>query len=72
METRPLTLKRARQLRRAMTLPEVLLWQAIRPSVMRLGRFRRQHPFGPYILDFFSPSLNLAVEIDGSGHDDID
>ncbi len=30
--------------------------------------FRRQHPLGPYILDFFCPSARLVVEIDGHGH----
>jgi very-short-patch-repair endonuclease len=51
-----------------MTLPEVLLWTAIRPRVLPRTRFRRQHPFGPYILDFFSPSASLCVEIDGYSH----
>ena len=32
-------------------------------------RFRRQHPVGPYILDFYCPELRLAVEVDGIGHD---
>lgn len=50
-----------------MTLPEVLLWQQLR------GRsaapvFRRQHPLGPYILDFFCPAARLAIEVDGEGH----
>ena len=31
-------------------------------------KFRRQHPIDPYILDFYSPSLKLAIELDGSGH----
>jgi len=68
METRPLTLARARMLRREMTLPEVLLWKSLRRD--RLGvRFRRQHPMGPYILDFYCEPERLAVEIDGSAHD---
>ena len=62
------TIERARELRRRMTLPEVLLWQAIRGS--KLGaRFRRQHPIGPDILDFYCDEAKLAVEIDGEGHD---
>jgi very-short-patch-repair endonuclease len=32
-------------------------------------RFRRQHPVGPYILDFYCPSARLAIEIDGTAHD---
>ena len=61
------TRDRARSLRRAMSLPEVLLWQQLRRSPAGL-RFRRQHPFGPYILDFFSSSRALAVEVDGEFH----
>jgi very-short-patch-repair endonuclease len=64
-----LTLKRARQLRREMTLPEVLLWEQIRGGRLNGLRFRRQHPIGPYILDFYCASARMAVEIDGAGHD---
>ena len=60
---------RARRLRREMTLPEVLLWQALRKQRLPGLRFRRQHPVGAYILDFFCPSAHLAVEVDGSAHD---
>ena len=50
-----------------MTLPEVLLWQQLRGS--KLGvRFRRQHPVGPYIVDFFCASACFAVEVDGTAH----
>ena len=31
--------------------------------------FRRQHPIGPFVLDFFCPKARLAVEIDGASHD---
>jgi very-short-patch-repair endonuclease len=58
----------ARALRRAMTLPEVLLWKVLR----RGGggyRFRRQHPAGPYVLDFFCPAAGLCIEVDGKAHD---
>ncbi|MGB7179006.1 MAG: endonuclease domain-containing protein, partial [Xanthobacteraceae bacterium] len=64
-----LTFKRARKLRTKMSLPEVLLWQALRSQHMSGLRFRRQHPVGPYILDFYCASARLAVEIDGSTHD---
>jgi very-short-patch-repair endonuclease len=63
------TLRRARELRRRMTLPEVVLWDALRKSRLARLRFRRQHPLGPYILDFYLPSARLAIEIDGSVHD---
>ncbi|WP_404333539.1 endonuclease domain-containing protein [Sphingomonas sp. MMS12-HWE2-04] len=57
----------ARTLRRRMTLPEVLLWQALRTRPEGL-RFRRQHPAGIYVLDFFCPASKLAVEVDGEAH----
>ena len=64
-----LTLKRARKLRRNMTLPEVLLWERIRGGRLNGLRFRRQHPIGPYNLDFTCASARFAVEIDGPVHD---
>src|SRR5947207_10375074 len=64
-----LTLKRARALRRKMTLPEVILWQELRGGKLKGLQFRRQHPIGPYILDFFCPAARLAIEIDGSSHE---
>lgn len=63
-----LTMKRARASRRAMTLPEVILWGEVRRGRLNGLRFRRQHPVGPYILDFYLPSHRLAVEVDGEGH----
>jgi very-short-patch-repair endonuclease len=57
----------ARNLRREMTLPEVLLWEQLRAG--KLGaKFRRQHPIGPYIADFYCASLKLVIEIDGEAH----
>ena len=59
---------RARELRRRMTPPEVVLWDALRS---RPGgfKFRRQHPIGGYVLDFFCMSARVAVEVDGVGHE---
>ncbi|MFS0737776.1 endonuclease domain-containing protein [Sphingomonas sp. 1P06PA] len=62
------TQRRARTLRKAMSLPEILLWQALRTRPAGL-RFRRQHPAGPYVLDFFCATHRLAVGIDGEAHD---
>jgi very-short-patch-repair endonuclease len=50
-----------------MLLPEVLLLTALRKRPAGL-RFRRQHPAGPYILDFFCPECRLGVEVDGEVH----
>ncbi|MFN3817029.1 endonuclease domain-containing protein [Brevundimonas sp.] len=63
------TVTRARQLRRKLTLPEVILWNALRGRRMDGRRFRRQHPLGPYILDFYCAEARLAVEVDGAAHD---
>jgi very-short-patch-repair endonuclease len=51
-----------------MSLPEVLLWQAIRRKAVAGLRFRRQAPMGPFVLDFYCEEVRLAVEIDGYGH----
>ena len=63
------TVAKARTLRRKMTLPEVIVWTALRGRRLNGIRFRRQHPVGPYILDVYCESALLAVEIDGQGHD---
>jgi very-short-patch-repair endonuclease len=65
------TFERARELRRQMSLPEVVLWQALRNVRLAGLRFRRQHPIGPYILDFYCPAARLALEVDGFAHDSI-
>jgi very-short-patch-repair endonuclease len=51
-----------------MSLPEVLLWNAIRRKALGNVRFRRQAPMRPFILDFYCEEVRLAVEIDGYGH----
>ncbi|MDP1777098.1 MAG: endonuclease domain-containing protein [Brevundimonas sp.] len=63
------TVQRACKLRRRLTLPEVLMWGALRRRGLAGLRFRRQHPIGPYILDFYCDEHRLAVEIDGQSHD---
>ncbi len=68
MDAPTLTLKRARRLRRSMTPPELRLWGMLRGKAVGGARFRRQHPIGPYILDFFCPAANLAIEVDGEDH----
>ncbi len=62
------SVKRAKALRQDMSLPEVLLWQILRTSPTG-HKFRRQHPFPPYTLDFYCARANLAIEIDGTSHD---
>ena len=62
------TIKRGRQLRREMSLPEVLLWTRLRRPGEPSVKFRRQHPRGPYVLDFYCRAAGLNVEIDGEMH----
>ena len=62
------TVLKARALRRNMTLPEGLLWQALRRRPGQL-KFRRQHPIGRFIADFYCPSARLIIEIDGMSHE---
>ena len=60
---------RAQEMRREPTQAEHLLWQVLRHK--RLGvQFRRQHPIGPYIADFFCDDFKLVIEVDGDVHDD--
>ena len=58
----------ARKLRREMSLPEVLLWEQLRAAKQGM-KFRRQHPIGPYIADFYCSAAKLVIEIDGQAHD---
>ena len=63
------TFVRARQLRRDLSLPEALLWDCLRAGRLEGLRFRRQHPVGRYVVDFYCPVARLAVEVDGAHHD---
>src|SRR4029453_19444725 len=59
---------RARALRRNMTLPEGMLWLELRK---RPGgfKFRRQHPIGRCVVDFYCPAVRLVIEVDGMSHE---
>ena len=59
---------RARQLRRDMTKPELMLWAAIRNGQLDGYHFRRQHPMGDFVVDFFCARARLVIEIDGDSH----
>jgi very-short-patch-repair endonuclease len=58
----------ARDLRKHGTFSEVLLWKKLQKRQMQNYNFRRQKPIDKYIVDFFCPELNLAIEIDGVTH----
>ena len=60
--------KRARSLRRQMSLPEVLLWQQLRKRPAGF-KFRRQFPVGRITTDFACLGARLIIEVDGRWHD---
>lgn len=67
MEAPTVTVARARALRVRMSPAEVRLWIQLRRKLQGL-RFRRQHPIGPFVLDFYCAAVRLAVEVDGQQH----
>jgi len=60
--------QRARTLRGDMTDAEKTLWRHLRSRQVVGARFRRQHPIGPYVVDFCAPTLRLIIELDGGQH----
>ena len=61
------TIVKARYLRKEETKAEKILWEKLRNNNLNV-KFRRQHPFDMYILDFYAPAIKLAIELDGSIH----
>jgi len=58
----------ARELRKNSTIAEILLWEQLKQR--KLGfQFHRQVPMDNYIVDFYCHELMLAIEVDGSSHD---
>ena len=60
--------ERARHLRREATDVEKRLWSKLKGAQLDGLSFRRQHPAGAYVLDFYCPQLRLSIELDGSQH----
>ncbi len=58
----------ARSLRSNMTEHEQLIWYHIRRKQLNNIQFYRQKHLGPFIVDFYAPSIRLVIEIDGSQH----
>jgi very-short-patch-repair endonuclease len=61
--------ERARELRRKMTSSEIRVWLYLRRRRLDGWKFRRQHPIGTYVVDFYCPAARLVVELDGDSHD---
>jgi very-short-patch-repair endonuclease len=59
---------RAQGLRRRETPWEAELWKALRDRRDDGIKFRRQHPIGPYVVDFYCAEHKLVIELDGSQH----
>ncbi len=64
----PTTRKNAKNLRQTATEAEQKLWSLLRNRQLKGKKFRRQHVYGDYILDFYCNESKLAVELDGSIH----
>ncbi len=52
------------------TPAEALLWEVLKGNKLERKKFRRQHPIGKYILDFYCHAEKLGIEIDGEYHND--
>ena len=50
-------------------MPEAKLWSRLRARAPDRPVFRRQHPIGPYVLDFYCIKAQLAIEVDGRVHE---
>jgi very-short-patch-repair endonuclease len=59
----------ARRFRRSPTEAEGVLWKHLRGSGLGGLKFKRQHRFGRYIVDFYCAELQLVVEVEGGIHD---
>ena len=60
--------KRRKELRQNQTEAEKLLWSQLRNNRFYGVKFFRQYSIGPYVLDFYSPTLRLVIELDGGQH----
>lgn len=68
LDYNPLLKERAKALRKARNLPEVLFWMRVNRGQLYDLDFDRQRNIGNYIVDFYCKALGLVVEIDGSSH----
>ena len=65
------TFKNATENRLKMTQAETILWEVVKNRKLGI-KFRRQHPIGKFIADFYCHKVKLVIELDGEYHDDID
>ncbi len=58
----------ARDMRRVPTVAEEALWDRLRSKRLAGLKFRRQHPIGRFVIDFYCVERGLAIEVDGAIH----
>ena len=63
----PVIFENAKHLRKKMTDAEQVLWYYLKAGINGF-KFRRQHPIGIYIADFYCHKVKLIIEVDGSIH----
>lgn len=66
-----LIFENAKELRKNLTNAELILWEYLKQKPFGC-KFRRQHPLGNYIADFYCHKVKLVIEIDGDVHDNLD
>lgn len=59
---------RAREMRKASTPSEIVLWNQLKQRKVKGLQFYRQFPIHNYIVDFYCKELKLAIEVDGGSH----
>ena len=64
--------EKRRQLRKDQTYCEKIVWHYLRDRRLSGLKFRRQHSIDQFVIDFYCPELKLAIELDGSIHDEPD
>ncbi len=69
LESAPITYQNAKILRKTETDAESLLWYKLRNRKLMGYKFRRQHPIGRFIADFYCHEARLVIELDGNIHD---
>lgn len=60
--------ERCREMRKNPTEAERVLWERLRDRRLNGYKFRRQHPIGGYVLDFYCAEAHLGIEVDGGVH----
>ena len=65
----PVLRERRRELRKRQTRHEEMFWNEVKNRKLGGQKFVRQFSVGPYILDFYCPEKQVAVELDGKHHE---